>query len=67
MTHGSPLTISVTRYSILGFLFGTAAGGAGVYYYVLEEYRVSNELLTEDIYVRRELFRPSCAVYTQPA
>lgn len=25
--------------------------GAGVYYYVLEEYKVSNELLTEDIYV----------------
>lgn len=23
-----------------------------MYYYVLEEYRVSNELLTEDIYVR---------------
>lgn len=26
--------------------------GAGVYYYILEEYKVSNGLLTEDIYVR---------------
>jgi len=24
--------------------------GAGMYYYVLHEYRVSNELLTEDIF-----------------
>jgi len=24
--------------------------GASVYYYILEEYKVSNELLTEDIY-----------------
>jgi hypothetical protein len=26
--------------------------GAGMYYYVIDEYRVSNQLLTEDIYVR---------------
>jgi len=25
--------------------------GAGMYYYVMEEYRVSNALLTEDVYV----------------
>ena len=25
--------------------------GAGMYYYVLDEYKVSNEMLTEDIYV----------------
>ena len=30
---------------------GSTLTGAGVYYYVLEEYKVSNELLTEDIYV----------------
>jgi hypothetical protein len=36
---------------LFGFLLGTAAAGAGMYYYVLGEYRVSNELLTEDIYV----------------
>lgn len=34
---------------------GSTIAGAGVYYYILEEYRVSNELLTEDIYVCRLL------------
>lgn len=37
---------------MFGFLLGTTLAGAGTYYYVLDEYRVSNELLTEDIYVR---------------
>jgi hypothetical protein len=36
---------------IFGFLLGSTLTGAGVYYYVLEEYKVSNELLTNDIYV----------------
>ena len=36
---------------LFGFFFGSSLTGAGVYYYVLEEYRVANELLTEDIYV----------------
>lgn len=39
-------------FRLFGFLFGSALAGAGVYYYILEEYKVSNELLTEDIYVR---------------
>jgi hypothetical protein len=30
--------------------------GAGMYYYVIDEYRVSNQLLTEDIYVRPHTF-----------
>jgi hypothetical protein len=38
--------------SIFGFLFGSTLAGAATYYYILEEYKVSNELLTEDIYVR---------------
>ena len=38
----------------VGFLLGSALAGAGTYYYVLEEYKVSNELLTEDIYVSRD-------------
>lgn len=37
---------------LFGFLLGSTLAGAGVYYYILEEYKVSNELLTEDIYVR---------------
>ena len=39
-------------YRLFGFLLGTTLAGASVYYYILEEYKVSNELLTEDIYVR---------------
>ena len=31
-----------------------------MYYYVIDEYRVSNELLTEDIYVRS----PNSPVFT---
>jgi hypothetical protein len=38
--------------SMFGFLLGATSAGAGMYYYVIDEYRVSNELLTEDIYVR---------------
>ena len=38
---------------------GSTLTGAGVYYYVLEEYKVSNELLTEDIYVSTTLRRES--------
>lgn len=37
---------------LLGFLLGATMSGAGMYYYVIDEYRVSNQLLTEDIYVR---------------
>jgi hypothetical protein len=40
------------EYRLFGFFLGSTLTGAGVYYYVLEEYRVANELLTEDIYVR---------------
>ncbi|GAB7363314.1 hypothetical protein MBLNU230_g3595t1 [Neophaeotheca triangularis] len=38
------------RGSIFGFLLGSTLSGAGMYYYVVDEYKVSNELLTEDIY-----------------
>lgn len=37
---------------LFGFLLGSTITGAAVYYYVLDEYKVANELLTEDIYVR---------------
>ena len=33
-------------------MLGTSLTGAGGYYYVLDEYKVSNEMLTEDILVR---------------
>ncbi len=35
---------------MFGFLFGSTLTGAAVYYYILEEYKISNEMLTEDIY-----------------
>lgn len=44
---------------LFGFFLGSTLTGAGVYYYVLEEYRVANELLTGDIYVRCFPVHPS--------
>ena len=43
-----------SRCRMFGFLLGSTLAGAGTYYYILEEYKVSNELLTEDIYVSRD-------------
>ncbi|KAE8354662.1 hypothetical protein BDV28DRAFT_130446 [Aspergillus coremiiformis] len=42
--------VGAFRGGIFGFLTGTIVAGATVYYYILGEYRVSNEMLTEDIY-----------------
>ncbi|KAI9722648.1 MAG: hypothetical protein M1812_001579 [Candelaria pacifica] len=42
--------VGAFRGGLFGFLLGSTVSGAGVYYYILEEYKVSNELLTEDIY-----------------
>lgn len=44
--------IWLTYDRLFGFLLGATTSGAGMYYYVIDEYRVSNQLLTEDIYVR---------------
>ncbi|MCJ1449997.1 hypothetical protein MMC28_000325 [Mycoblastus sanguinarius] len=46
--------VGAFRGGMFGFLLGSTLAGAGTYYYILEEYKVSNELLTEDIYVRRD-------------
>ncbi|KAF2714105.1 WLM-domain-containing protein [Pleomassaria siparia CBS 279.74] len=42
--------VGAFRGGLFGFLLGAVSSGAGMYYYVVDEYRVSNELLTEDIY-----------------
>ncbi|KAF2760767.1 hypothetical protein EJ05DRAFT_497332 [Pseudovirgaria hyperparasitica] len=42
--------VGAFRGGLFGFLTGAVASGAGMYYYVFNEYRVSNSLLTEDIY-----------------
>jgi hypothetical protein len=49
----------------LGFLLGSTLTGASIYYYILDEYKVSNELLTEDIYVCQLM--PIRASYTLKA
>ncbi|KAL8920245.1 MAG: hypothetical protein Q9172_004598 [Xanthocarpia lactea] len=51
--------VGAFRGGLFGFLLGTTLAGAGTYYYILDEYRVSNELLTEDIYVR-DLYERVC-------
>jgi len=42
--------VGAFRGGLFGFLLGSTLAGASVYYYILEEYKVSNEMLTEDIY-----------------
>lgn len=37
--------------SVFGFLAGSVAAGASVYYYILGDYRLSNEMLSDDIAV----------------
>ncbi|KAI8965820.1 hypothetical protein F5Y11DRAFT_344134 [Daldinia sp. FL1419] len=42
--------VGAFRGGLFGFLLGSTLAGAGIYSYVLREYKASNELLTEDIY-----------------
>ncbi|KAH8675389.1 hypothetical protein BX600DRAFT_452549 [Xylariales sp. PMI_506] len=42
--------VGAFRGGLFGFLLGTTLAGSAVYTYVLQEYKASNELLTEDIY-----------------
>jgi hypothetical protein len=44
--------VGAFRGGLFGFLVGSALAGAGVYGYLVKEYKASNDLLTEDIYVR---------------
>ncbi|KAG0642424.1 hypothetical protein HOY80DRAFT_1007967 [Tuber brumale] len=41
--------IGAFRGGLFGFLLGSTISGGTAYFYLLEEYRVSNELLTEDV------------------
>ncbi|KAF3344981.1 hypothetical protein VdG2_07167 [Verticillium dahliae VDG2] len=45
--------VGAFRGGLLGFFAGSSLAGAGVYSYLVKEYKLSNELLTEDIYRRR--------------
>ncbi|KAK8095510.1 uncharacterized protein PG998_002138 [Apiospora kogelbergensis] len=42
--------VGAFRGGLFGFLLGSTLAGGSVYTYVLQEYKASNELLTEDIY-----------------
>jgi len=42
--------VGAFRGGLFGFLLGSTLAGAGVYYYILEEYKVSNGILTQDIW-----------------
>ncbi|KAK0618335.1 hypothetical protein B0T17DRAFT_333944 [Bombardia bombarda] len=42
--------VGAFRGGLFGFFFGSTLAGSAVYYYALQEYKTSNELLTEDIY-----------------
>lgn len=39
----------LTFCSVFGFLTGAVVAGASVYYYILGDYRVANEMLSDDI------------------
>ncbi|KAL4788355.1 hypothetical protein BJX76DRAFT_316294 [Aspergillus varians] len=42
--------VGAFRGGLFGFLSGAVVAGTAVYFYILGEYRISNEMLTEDIY-----------------
>ncbi|EKV16231.1 zinc finger HIT domain-containing protein 1 [Penicillium digitatum] len=41
--------VGAFRGGVFGFLTGSVAAGASVYYYILSEYRLANEMLSDDI------------------
>ena len=47
----SRIRLTTWESRFFGFLLGSTVAGGSVYYYILEEYKISNEMLTEDIYV----------------
>jgi hypothetical protein len=49
--HRLRLTHFFSSRRVFGFLIGTVLAGSGLYYYVVDEYKISNRLLVEDIYV----------------
>ncbi|PHH67785.1 hypothetical protein CDD82_1127 [Ophiocordyceps australis] len=55
MTDSGPLParkpVGAFRGGLFGFLLGCVVSGGAVYNYLLQEYKTSNDLLTEDIYI----------------
>ncbi|KAH8890990.1 hypothetical protein GQ53DRAFT_165989 [Thozetella sp. PMI_491] len=46
--------VGAFRGGLFGFFLGSTLAGGAVYSYVLNEYKTSNELLTEDIYALQQ-------------
>lgn len=44
-------SVVLTLSSLFGFLLGCVTAGTGAYTYLAQEYKTSNDMLTEDIYV----------------
>ncbi|KAL2140237.1 hypothetical protein VTI28DRAFT_4051 [Corynascus sepedonium] len=42
--------IGALRGGLFGFFLGSSLAAGGIYYYAIQDYKASNELLTEDIY-----------------
>ncbi|KAH7359047.1 hypothetical protein B0T11DRAFT_285646 [Plectosphaerella cucumerina] len=56
--------VGAFRGGLFGFLLGSTLAGAGVYSYLLKEYKLSNDLLTEDIYTLQQTVQ-RVAAYVQ--
>ncbi|KAK4132465.1 hypothetical protein BT67DRAFT_443674 [Trichocladium antarcticum] len=42
--------VGALRGGLFGFFLGSSLAGGAVYYYAIQDYKASNQLLTEDIY-----------------
>lgn len=55
--HGIQADLVSQTNRLFGFLLGATLAGTGSYYYILQDYKTSNELLQDDIYVRYRIRR----------
>lgn len=51
---------------LFGFLLGVTLAGASAYYYVIDEYKLGNDMLTEDIYVSSSPLEPYLQTFRGP-
>ncbi|EGV60194.1 hypothetical protein PSN45_002061 [Yamadazyma tenuis] len=48
-TPATPRRIGSFRGGLVGFLLGVVATGAGSYYYLLDQYRIANNVVVADV------------------
>ncbi|KAK4145479.1 uncharacterized protein C8A04DRAFT_35751 [Dichotomopilus funicola] len=61
--------VGALRGGLFGFFLGSSLAAGAVYYYAVQEYKTSNELLTEDIYdapARSGIVGPARACFKSP-